>query len=182
MSWPPSLGLGASMAPKSTEPLSPYPNDRSSRSARAVSLHFARAVSRSHSTAHESLPPEAHRCSLRGWVGKARTVGPWKQREQADYLEKHTANTPHVHLVVVVTVREQTLRGTIPVHQHNTVGYESHFKHCLQCNIHADTLVSCKVMLMASCRQHFEAKVTNEPIGHLGELTNGWRCIPCRAA
>ena len=122
------------------------------------------------------------RCSLRGREGKARTVGPWKQREQADYLEKHTANTPHVHLVVVVTVREQTLRGTIPVHQHNTVGYESHFKHCLQCNIHADTLVSCKVMLMASCRQHFEAKVTNEPIGHLGELTNGWRCIPCRAA
>mmetsp|Transcript_10 Transcript_10/g.40 ORF Transcript_10/g.40 Transcript_10/m.40 type:complete len:325 (+) Transcript_10:328-1302(+) len=41
-------------------------------------------------------------------------VRPGEQREQRHDLEEHAPDAPHVHLVVVVPVREQTLRGSVP--------------------------------------------------------------------
>lgn len=41
-------------------------------------------------------------------------VGPREEREQGHDLEEHAAHAPHVHLVVVVAVREQALRGSVP--------------------------------------------------------------------
>ena len=38
----------------------------------------------------------------------------WKQREQSKHFEVHTADPPVVHLVIVVAVRQQALRGPVP--------------------------------------------------------------------
>ena len=41
-------------------------------------------------------------------------VRPGEEREQADDLEEHAPHPPHVHLVVVVPVRQQALRRPVP--------------------------------------------------------------------
>jgi hypothetical protein len=38
----------------------------------------------------------------------------WKEREERHDLEEHASHAPHVHLVVVVPVGEQALRGAVP--------------------------------------------------------------------
>lgn len=38
----------------------------------------------------------------------------WKQREQSKDFEVYTSDTPVVHLVIVVAVRQQTLRWPVP--------------------------------------------------------------------
>ena len=41
-------------------------------------------------------------------------VRPGKQREERHDLEKHAADAPHVHLVVVVPVRQEALGRSVP--------------------------------------------------------------------
>ena len=38
----------------------------------------------------------------------------WKQREERDDLEKDTSKAPHIHLVPIVSISQETLRSTIP--------------------------------------------------------------------
>lgn len=38
----------------------------------------------------------------------------WEERVEADDLEEHAADAPHVHLVVVVAVGQQALGGAVP--------------------------------------------------------------------
>ena len=47
-------------------------------------------------------------------VDLVQLVCAWEQREQTDYFEEHAADTPDVHLIVVVTVCQQTFRRSIP--------------------------------------------------------------------
>ena len=47
-------------------------------------------------------------------VHLVKLVVPWEDGEQAEHLEEDATDAPVVHLVVVVTVGEETFRRTIP--------------------------------------------------------------------
>lgn len=47
-------------------------------------------------------------------VDLVQLIRPWKQWEEANYFEEYAADTPDVHLVVIVTVCQQTLWRSVP--------------------------------------------------------------------